>query len=392
MGTSLQAKALRTLLSDLSASRPPVAERRDDVERYEGTARRALEQFLESDAARMLAKTQRTAIDSVVAHDPSLGGNPLQIATAQAERKQATKKKQPEPDRWLEASKALGERASYSQALDLAAYAIALAGRAKPIQRELLCAAQSQAGWMCISLGHNEDAVQHFVLALKQVEAARKKQPVATELEIECLYRLANALSNLDRGAESDQAFRSAIAIGESQGALTETVTGALNYADDLLYQERVEEARPFVKQGKELAERDADQDNKAYALATEARLFLVDGRPADARANLLEAFRTKPADSHWNDSLMHADLALAELALGNQERALFHAGEGVGLATKEFFKGCCQDTLGRVLLARGDLAGARAAFDEAIQIFERSGDMGMARRSRERRDAIPPG
>lgn len=193
---------------------------------------------------------------------------------------------------------------------------------------------------MDVAQGLKEVRAGNYALAIEtlgRVIASAEQLPrsvAISQLLSDTFHLRAISLSYLNRFAEAEAAYRQAIALASSIGALHEAAGIALDLADDLVMLGRFDEAETMIAQSLHSHQQYGDQDGELYAWYRRARLLIERGQPQAAFETLTRAIaQAEQIGAFWNISMMLADLSIVYISAGHLEEAFRQALKSVEAA-----------------------------------------------------------
>ena len=247
-----------------------------------------------------------------------------------------------------------------------------LAGHATPHNATYFKLEATWAGTQS-ALGNYDLAIQHLQRILAEAEQL-PPTPQLDRVRASAYNELALAFTSMNQYAQSLAASQKAIAAGSTVASRSQAI-GLLDMSMTYFNLGQVEESMACILKGLELARQIGDLGQVAYGQASKGFLLLAQGKPGEAVTELTEAIALSERISvAWGMDDMHADLAMAYLALSDLERADQSARRGLAYAeqTQDHFKlGYALDALARVEAARQEWESALHHFNQAIDHYK---------------------
>jgi tetratricopeptide (TPR) repeat protein len=180
--------------------------------------------------------------------------------------------------------------------------------------------------------------------------------------------------------------YQRALSLLDGLGEHAKTGAAMNNMAIDYANEGRLDRALELYQQAKSHFEQCGDKNNTATAITNIADILYLQGNLPQAEKMYRQSLDLISAIDHGDPGYELSQLADLELAEGKLREAKLNAQQAVDAlrpsqAAYQYLTGAMME-LGEVLEAEGDLSGARAQFEQALALREKTGETALVAES----------
>jgi tetratricopeptide (TPR) repeat protein len=239
-----------------------------------------------------------------------------------------------------------------------------------------------------LALGYWQECQASFVLGdLSGAEAAcdeanRAADSAAGKREkARSLTLLATIREAQGHTSEAMELREEALAFARQTGSQKDIIGALFNLSVMKAGMGQLDEASQGYEEARKVAQEIGDERQLAIINIGDAAVLFTKGDFIAARNEFSEVFRAASKLGDMSDAILALqNSALVSLEVGDVAKALADAKEAKALATKSSLpdvEAVCSNTLGDILRAQADSAGAGKEYDFALAAFTRLGDQG---------------